>query len=83
MVILMQEADRQMKEVLSWVFGPGNDFDKLLGGISLLAAAENGERVVTNLFAALQPVLTRGAQLCAQHRKEQAVSKAKARRASQ
>jgi hypothetical protein len=29
-VALLQTADRKMKETLSWVFGPGNDFDKVL-----------------------------------------------------
>lgn len=62
---LMAEADRKMKEILNWVFGSGNDFHKLLEDINLLAVAENGERVVTNLFAALEPVLVEGAKLCA------------------
>ena len=61
---LMADADRKMKEILNWIFS-GNDFHKLLEGINLLAVAENGERVVTNLFAALEPVLVEGAKLCA------------------
>ena len=62
---LLAEADRQMKELLNWVFGPGNDFDALLDGVNLLAVAANGERVVTNLFAALEPILVDGAKKCA------------------
>ena len=62
---LMEDADKKMKEILNWVFGSSNDFQKLLEGINLLAVAENGERVVTNLFAALEPVLVEGAKLCA------------------
>lgn len=62
---LLQEADRQMKEILNWVFGPGNDFDRLLEGVNLLAVAANGQRVVTNLFEALEPVLVEGARKCA------------------
>jgi len=62
---LLQEADQKMKQTLNWVFGHENDFDKLLGGVNLLAVADNGERVVTNLFAALEPVLTEGAKRCA------------------
>lgn len=62
---LLADADRQMKELLGWVFGPGNDFDALLGGVNLLAVASNGERVVTNLFAALEPILVEGAKKCA------------------
>ena len=82
-VKLMAEADKQMKEILGWVFGPNNDFDKILGGVNLLAVAGNGERVVTNLFAALQPILVEGAQRCANEKKQDAVRKANARRASQ
>lgn len=62
---LLADADRQMKELLGWVFGPGNDFDALLDGVNLLAVASNGERVVTNLFAALEPILVEGAKKCA------------------
>ena len=65
---LMCQADTKMKEILNWVFGGSNDFQKLLEGINLLAVAENGERVVTNLFAALEPVLVEGAKLCAAQR---------------
>ena len=80
-VTLLAEADAKMKDVLSWVFGAGNDFDKLLGGVNLLAVAGNGQRVVTNLFAALQPILVAGAESCAKEKKAEAVRKAEARRA--
>lgn len=79
---LLQQADRQLKELLSWVFGAQNDFDQLLEGVSLLAVAGNGQPVVVNLFAALEPVLERGAEACAQQQVEQAVCKAKRRRQS-
>lgn len=61
----LSAADEKMKGILNWVFGGDNDFHKLLGGINLLAVAENGERVVTNLFAALEPVMIDGAKRCA------------------
>ena len=61
----MTQADEKMKGILGWVFGPENDFQKLLGGVNLLAVADNGERVVTNFFAALEPVLVEGAKRCA------------------
>lgn len=64
-VKLMTQADEKMKGILGWVFGPENDFQKLLGGVNLLAVADNGERVVTNFFAALEPVLVEGAKRCA------------------
>lgn len=81
-VQLLQEADKQMKQILSWVFGPENDFDKILGGINLLAVADNGERVVTNLLSALQPILVDGAERCAKEKTDAAVAKAKTRRES-
>ena len=77
---LMAEADGKMKGVLDWVFGNGNCFDEILGGVNLLAVAGNGERVVTNLFNALQPVLVAGAEACAKEKTAQAVKKAKTRR---
>ena len=79
-VKLMAEADKQMKGVLGWVFGSSNDFDKILGGVNLLAVAGNGQRVVTNLFDALQPVLVAGAKACAEEKTAEAVKKAKQRR---
>lgn len=75
-VQLLRKADEKMKEILSWVFGAGNDFDGILGGVNLLAVAKNGERVVTNLFAALEPVLLEGAKGCVQEQ----VAAAKAKR---
>ena len=77
-VKLMQHADEKMKTILSWVFGQENDFQKILSGVNLLAVAENGERVVTNLFAALEPVLVEGAKRCAGQQTE----KIKARRST-
>lgn len=61
-ISLMHQADQQMKAVLGWVFGGSNDFDQILDGVNLLAVGSNGERIVTNLFAALQPVLAEGAR---------------------
>lgn len=81
-VLLLRSADQQMKKTLSWVFGEQNDFDKLLGGVNLLAVASNGERVVTNLFGALQPILVAGAQKVAQEKIQSAVEKANTRRAN-
>lgn len=78
----MSRADREMKGILSWVFGSHNDFDSLLEGVNLLAVAENGERVVTNLFAALEPVLLEGAKRCAAEQTQIAQQKAQARRSN-
>ena len=82
-VQLLSRADKEMKQVLSWVFGEENDFDKILGGVNLLAVADNGHRVVTNLLEALQPVLVAGAERCANEKVEMALEKAKARRGEQ
>lgn len=79
-VQLLNRADKEMKQVLSWVFGEWNDFDKILGGVNLLAVADNGQRVVTNLLEALQPVLVEGAERCAKEKVDAAVQKAKVRR---
>ena len=79
-VQLLNKADQNIKHILCWVFGQENDFDRILGGVNLLAVAENGQRVVTNLLNALEPVLVAGAERCAQEKVENAVNKAKARR---
>lgn len=61
----MTALDQKIKALLGQVFGPGNDFDQILGGVNLLAVAGNGQRVITNLLSALQPVLVEGARRCA------------------
>lgn len=78
---LMQDADRETKQVLTEVFGEGNDFDEILGGVNLLAVAGNGERVITNLLTALQPIMISGAESCARAHADQAVAEAKQNRA--
>lgn len=75
----MCRTDKQIKQLLGWVFA-GNDFDGLLGGVNLLAVATNGERVITNLLQTLLPVLTEGAQLCAGVQVDKALAQAKLRR---
>ena len=82
-VAALAEADKKMKQVLNGIFGGQNDFEALLEGVNLLAVAGNGERVVTNLFAALEPILAEGARRCAQDKTAEAVDKARARRAAQ
>ena len=78
---LLIEADRQMKDVLTWVFGEGNDFDKILGGVNLMAVACNGERVITNLLNALLPIIEQGASDCAKQQVGDAVQQARQNRA--
>ena len=81
-VELMAKADREVKEVLGWVFGPQNDFDAALGGVNIMAVAGGGERVVTNLFAALLPIIQAGAEACAGKEAAGAVAEARQKRAA-
>ena len=80
---VLEDADGKMKKLLNWVFGGDNDFYKLLDGVNLLAVADNGERVITNLLQALEPVLMEGARRCAGQQAKAAVEKANARRSKQ
>ena len=78
----MEEVDRKVKQRLNEVFGPPNDFDQLLEGVNLMAVGANGERVVTNLLAALAPILEDGARKCAEHNADSAVQQAQLNRAA-
>ncbi len=79
---ILAEADKQMKEILNWVFGKGNDFDEILEGVNLMAVATNGERVVTNLLNALLPIIHEGAENCAKQQIGDAVQQAQVNRAA-
>ena len=79
-VVLLQRADQQVKQLLSWAFGGDNDFEQILEGVNLLAATENGQRVMDNLMAALQPVLVQGAERCVREKTDAALAQAKTRR---
>lgn len=74
--------DHKVKKILSEVFGPQNDFDQLMGGVNLMAVATNGERVITNLFAALEPIITAGVQEHLKDKAGTAVAQANANRAA-
>ena len=67
MLRLTAQTDRELKALLERIF-PGNDFHKALGGVSLLAMGCNGKRVITNLLAALEEILTQGAESFAESR---------------
>ena len=77
---LLYQADRQLKELLNWVFGPGNDFEAISGNVNLLAVAKNGRQVITNLFSALEPVLLQGLECSIRQQVDAAKCKASARR---
>lgn len=78
---LLEEADVKVKQLLNDVFGGGNDFNKILGGVNLMAVAGNGERVITNLIAALEPVMVEGAESMTKQKVDAAVAKANQNRA--
>lgn len=59
---ILRETDKKMKNILNEVFGEGNDFDQLTRGVNLMAVGRNGERVITNLLNALQPIMEQGAK---------------------
>ncbi len=61
---IMRETDRLMKNILNDIFGDGNNFDQILCGLNLMAVGSNGERLITNLLNALQPIMEQGAKEC-------------------
>lgn len=78
---LLADADKQMKDVMNWVFGKGNDFNDIMEGVNLMAVATNGERVITNLLNALLPIIKQGAEACTQQQIGDAVQQAQQNRA--
>ena len=72
----LEAADGKLKKLLSGVF-PGNDFDSLLGGVSLFATGKNGKTVLQNLLSTLMPILTAGAESCIQSLTRQALENRK------
>ena len=80
MLHALEQADRQLKDWLTEVFGSENDFHQLLEGVNLLAVAQNGQAVVVNLLGALEPILTEGVERFAESQTRQAVEQARQRR---
>lgn len=58
---LLRDYDARIKALLGEIFGPANDFDKLLEGVNLAGTGSNGKRIVQNLLDALTPILQDGA----------------------
>lgn len=79
---LMAQADKQMKGILTNVFGRENDFDEILGGVNVMAVAGNGELVITNLINALSPIIQDGTEKYTNQQVDAAVEEAQAARAS-
>ena len=61
---IMEETDRRIKTILNGIFGAGNDFDKILLGVNLMAVTDSGDRVISNLLNALGPIMEAGAKSC-------------------
>ena len=80
-VQLMAEADKEIKEILAYIFGAENNFDEIFAGVNLMAIGDNGERVLSNFLNALTPIVQEGAQKCANQQINGAVKKAQGNRA--
>ena len=78
-----REIDAEVKAKLSAAFGPGNDFDALLGGVNIMAFGSNGERIITNLLNALVPYVESGIKKYADNEVGAAKMNREARRAAQ
>lgn len=82
MLQLMEEADKETKELLSWIFGAQNDFEAIFCGANILGVGSNGERIITNFIHAVQPILEKGARNCAKNQVNQAKMNRAQRRAA-
>lgn len=85
MLQLMGEADKEVKELLAYIFGPPNDYnsiDTIFYNGSTLAPGSNGERNITNFIHAVQPILEKGARNCAKNQVNQAKRNRAQRRAA-
>jgi len=65
-IAALRSMDAKVKAILQEVFGPENDIEAIFAGVNLLALGDNGQRLLTNFAAALEPILTQGARACAQ-----------------
>lgn len=79
---LLADYDAKIKALLTEIFGPQNDFDTLLEGVSLAGVGANGKRVVQNLLEVLTPILQAGAEQHLQAAAREAAAEAKADRAA-
>lgn len=82
MLQLMNEADKETKDLLAWIFGSQNDFEAIFCGANILGVGSNGERIITNFIHAVQPILEKGARNCAKNQVNQAKMNRAQRRAA-
>lgn len=81
-LMVMQEADRKMKEILNQVFGLENNFDDILLGVNLMAVTDRG-RVINNVLDALTPIMDAGVKSCVDTEVDNAKLNREQRRAMQ
>lgn len=81
MLKLMAETDKEVKDLLAWIFGAQNDFDTIFCGTNVMGMGTNGERIITNFIHAITPILKSGAQRCARQQVNNARNKAQMNRA--
>lgn len=79
---LLAQADQRAKGLLAEVFGPGNDFDAMLGGTNLLAVAGTGQPGHHQSVCGIAAILEAGARQCADAKATLAVQQAQAARAA-
>ena len=82
MLQIMEDVDKEMKDLLSWVFGTQNDFEVLFCGANILGVGSNGERIITNFIHAVEPILKKGSRNCAKQQVNQAKMNRAQRRAA-
>lgn len=75
-VELLAQYDQSVKKELSKAFGETNDFDKIFGGVNLMAITANGEMVVSNFLNAIFPILEDGIRAYAKAEAWKAVQEA-------
>lgn len=73
----MRDIDKQVKGQLQYVFGESNDFDAIFDGVNLMAPNLSGRMVITDFFAAIEPVIRDGFERYAKSQKAEALRAAK------
>ena len=81
---ILRETDLEVKSIMNETFGLGNDFDKIMGGMNIMAVCEDtGERIVTGFLNAITPLVHNGFEAFAHGKVEEAKMNREQRRASQ
>lgn len=78
---LCDAADKEIKSLLSYIFGECNNFDTLLGGISVLAITSSGKMLLEEMLDALAPIVEEGSRSCLKQKADAAVKQAEMNRA--